>query len=86
MTGFTIEPGSSILLEVVLGSGCVGSMCLEVPVIISVISVIAHWVLIGTIDTPVSLRIKILLFLGIRGLSVQGVIRGHVLLVLGVAS
>ena len=83
---FPIEPGISVMLVVVLSLGSVFIASLKLPVIINFVVVIAHWVVNGFINTPVSLGVKVLLVLGIMVLGGRGIVNRPILMVLVAAS
>ena len=83
---FPIEPGISVMLVVVLSLGSVFIAGLKLPVIINFVVVIAHWVVNGFINTPVSLGVKVLLVLGIMVLGGRGIVNRPILMVLVAAS
>ena len=78
---FPVEPGISVLLVVILWLGRVIIVGLKLSVIINFVVVIAHWVVNGFINTPVSLGVKVLLVLGIMVLRGRGIINGPILMV-----
>ena len=86
VTRFLIEPGISVMLVVVLRLGRMIITVLNLPVTIYFVAVVTHWVVNGLVGTPVSLRIKVLLVLGIMVLRGRGIINRPILMVLVAAS